>query len=143
VPFEHPLPFKPPPIERSGGCPKYVSRHLVVQTVLCERQNGPVDKSSRTGENDCPDESRTGEMAQSPAENIERVLVGILTPLTERLELMMEGLERWLERRSTRESGSGSSGSEGFVPDLAPGMLTGELLESPTPPVGEERTQYP
>jgi hypothetical protein len=91
---------------------------------------GPVDESSRTDE-----------MAQTPAENLERVLVGILTPLTERLGLAMEGLERWLERRSTSESGWGSSGDEGFVPDLAPGMLTGELLEGPAPPGSGERAK--
>ena len=121
MPFEHPLPFEPPPFKRSGGCPKYGPRHLAVQTVLCERQNRPVD-----------DSSRAEEITHSSAENVERMLVGILTPVTERLGLLMKRLERWLDTRSTGESGS--AGDEGFVPDLAPGMLTGELIEGPTRP---------
>ena len=108
----------------------------------------PLNENSRTEnrrtenrrtENRRTDEiSRKNEVARTPAENLERAIVGIFTPLTERLGLVMEGLERWLERRST--TGSGSAGGEGFVPDLAPGMLTGELLEAETLRAPEEST---
>lgn len=103
-----------------------------------------ADKRSRLSgrmgtlnENSHTENSHTEEVARTPAENLERAIVGMLTPLTERLGLVMEGLERWLERRST--VGSGSAGGEGFVPDLAPGMLTGELLEAETLRAPEER----
>ena len=91
-------------------------------------QNGAVERKGGTGEN-----------APSGAESLEHALVALLTPLTERLGLVMEGLERWLERRSTGGSRTGLAGGEGFVPDLAPGMLTGELLlEGSARPEAEE-----
>jgi hypothetical protein len=70
---------------------------------------------------------------KSFAEHCEQVLVEVLEPCPAQAERIMRQLEEWLERRSPAgvplySSQLDSARGEQLVSDLAPGMLTEELL---------------